>query len=280
MLHKYLLLFTVVCCLSCTGDSYPPITDAPTYSHRYGNVVWHELATTDIAASRSFYRELFHWEFEEFDADGNNYLLIRNEGEYIGGMIGIPEGNPNAWISAVSVADTETAVQAALRNGGDVLIKSTRVPGRGDMALIKDPQGAVISFIHSAIGDPALREVNSFEWLWTELWSDRPAEAGAYYSSILPYTVEETSVDDKPYWVLSGPDNRRLAGMIRNPVSNMKSQWIPYIKVVDPGYHAAKAKKLGATVLLEPSEEVRNGTVAVLTDPGGAIFCLQQWPVN
>ncbi len=265
--------------LSCTGQNYPPIIETPTYTYRHGDFVWHELATTDLAGSRNFYRELFHWEFEEFDVDGSNYLLVRNEGKYIAGMISVPESNKTTWLGAISVENTENAVDRAVRNGSDVLISSTLLPGRGSMALVRDPQGALTSFIHSNIGDPALEEVNSFEWLWTELWADKPKEAGNYYSAIFPYTVSETSVDGKPYWVLN-KGMHKVGGIIQNPVENMNSMWVPYIKVVDPEFMAQKAKKLGATILLEPSEEIRNSSVAVLADPNGAIFCLQKWPLN
>lgn len=264
---------------SCSSDPYPPIMETPTYAYRNGEVVWHELATADLAASRDFYRNLFHWEFTEFETDGNTYLLIKNEGKYIGGMLSVPEGNQSAWISAISVEDTDAAVESALQQGGDVLINSTRITGRGDMALVKDPQGALISFIHSSIGDPALQEVNSFEWLWTELWSDDPDASSEYYSAVLPYTVNQTSIDDKPYWVLNH-NERRIAGLINNPINNMSSQWVPYIKVTDPSFIVDKAKKLGALVLLQPQEDVRNSSVAVIADPNGAIFCLQKWPLN
>ncbi len=279
MAKNSLAAFLALLLFSCSSDPYPPIMETPTYAYRHGEVIWHELATADLASSREFYRELFHWEFTEYSTDGNSYLLVKNEGKYIGGMVSVPDGNQSTWISAISVEDTEAAVETALRQGGDVLVKATRINGRGSMALVKDPQGALVSFIHSSIGDPVIEEVNSFEWLWTELWSDEPNASSEYYASVFPYTVNQTAIDEKPYWVLNQND-RRIAGIINNPIDNMSSQWVPYIKVVDPAYMVSKAKKLGAIVLLQPSEDIRNGSVAVLADPNGAIFCLQKWPLN
>ncbi len=274
-----LLLLFAVMASACSSDPYPPITEVPTYTYRYGHFVWHELATTDLASSEKFYEELFNWEFIESDTDGNTYALILNEGKHIGGMISIPDGNPTTWLGAVSVEDTENAVQTAIQNGSDVLIDQVRITGRGTMALIKDPQGAFLSFIHSSSGDPVLEEINSHEWLWMELWSENPQQSMNYYTSILPLTVEQASVDDQPYWILSA-DEVRAGGIIYNPITNMPSQWIPYIKVVDPEFSTQKARRLGATVLLEPTESIRNGSVAVIQDPNGAIFCLQKWPAN
>jgi predicted enzyme related to lactoylglutathione lyase len=39
-----------------------------------------------------------------------------------------------------------------------------------------------------------------------------------------------------------------------------------------------KVKSLGGSVILEPSEEVRAGSVAVVVDPAGAGFVLQKYP--
>jgi predicted enzyme related to lactoylglutathione lyase len=41
---------------------------------------------------------------------------------------------------------------------------------------------------------------------------------------------------------------------------------------------ARRAAELGGEVLLTPSPELREGTLAVVTDPAGAVFALQQWP--
>jgi hypothetical protein len=48
--------------------------------------------------------------------------------------------------------------------------------------------------------------------------------------------------------------------------------------VADPAAAAARAESLGGRILLAPSPEVREGTIAIVADPSGAILALQKWP--
>ncbi len=269
----WILVFT-----SCGSETYPPIVDIPTYNYRHGQFVWHELGTSDIESSRSFYGELFNWEFEDINTSDGQYVLIKRGTTYIGGMIAT-SANQNLWVGAVSVEDTEKSVDLLNTLGASTLIGSTRVTGRGTMALVKDPQGALVSLIHSSIGDPPLTEVATNDWLWMELWSDAPDASAEFYGTTLGYDIQEQDANGKPYWIF-GKDELKVAGISPNPVSNMKTQWVPYIRVSDPALIAERSEELGGTVLMNPNESIRNGSVAVLTDPNGAIFCVQKWPFN
>jgi predicted enzyme related to lactoylglutathione lyase len=40
-----------------------------------------------------------------------------------------------------------------------------------------------------------------------------------------------------------------------------------------------EAEKLGARIIVAPAPQLRNGTVAILADPSGAVFGLQKWPL-
>jgi predicted enzyme related to lactoylglutathione lyase len=52
---------------------------------------------------------------------------------------------------------------------------------------------------------------------------------------------------------------------------------LPYVAVRDVQDMADRATELGARVLLPP-EAVRNAEAAILVDPAGAPFGIQQWP--
>jgi hypothetical protein len=47
--------------------------------------------------------------------------------------------------------------------------------------------------------------------------------------------------------------------------------------IVDPSAAAERAAALGGQVLLEPTAEVREGTMALVTDPSGAVLALRKW---
>ena len=257
-------------------ETYPPIGDGPTINYRQGQLFWHELATTDIDKARSFYGGLFGWTFEDISEE---YVIIRHGGENIGGMVSSAASGKSMWIGAVSVEETQKAVDFLKSVGAEVLVGTTKLSGRGTMALFRDPQGAPVSLVHSSVGDPPLLEAKTNEWLWMELWSDDPPASAEFYGKTLGYASESIKIDDRDYWIFS-KDEVKVGGISSNPVTNMETQWVPYIKVSDPVRMTARAKELGANVLLEPDPSIRKGTVAVMTDPTGAIFCIQQWPVN
>ncbi|MCA6074786.1 VOC family protein [Fulvivirga sedimenti] len=279
---KYLCLpvslFFMMILASCSADNYPPIVDVPTYNYRYGQFVWHELGTSNVDASREFYGQLFNWEFESIPTTDGNYTLIRQGNKYLGGMIET-KSQQNLWIGAISVEDTEKALDFLSSMGASTVIGTTRITGRGSMALLKDPQGAAVSIIHSSAGDPPLLEADANEWLWMELWSDQPESSAEFYGKTLGYDITEQVANGKPYWIF-GKQELKIAGISPNPISNMTTQWVPYIKVTDPEETVNRAKSLGATILMAPNQAIRNGSVAVLTDPNGAIFCIQKWPFN
>jgi predicted enzyme related to lactoylglutathione lyase len=52
--------------------------------------------------------------------------------------------------------------------------------------------------------------------------------------------------------------------------------WLTSFGVADPAAAAMLAESLGGKVLLAPSPEVREGTMAIVADPSGAVVVLQQ----
>ena len=53
--------------------------------------------------------------------------------------------------------------------------------------------------------------------------------------------------------------------------------WEP-LTLTDPAVAAAKAESLGGKILLPVSPQVREGTMAVIQDPTGAVLVLQKVP--
>jgi len=65
--------------------------------------------------------------------------------------------------------------------------------------------------------------------------------------------------------------------VIQNPFDDVRSIWIPYVRVDDPEALADRALALGGKIVIRPQPDVRNGTLAVVLDPSGAPVALQKW---
>ena len=115
-----LLAMLIAGCASLSPD-LPAITDTATGSRHTGKIVWHDLLTNTPAESRQFYGELFGWEFEKpgidigFGSEGS-YMLIRHNGNLIGGMVAThalgKTGNISQWVTMMSVDDIVTAASS------------------------------------------------------------------------------------------------------------------------------------------------------------------------
>ena len=61
----------------------------PTPFETPGAFSWCELMTTDPAAAKKFYKDLFGWELEDMTMPGMTYTVVKVEGKGIGGIIHI-----------------------------------------------------------------------------------------------------------------------------------------------------------------------------------------------
>jgi len=264
----------------CGGvTSLPAVSDPATNSHNQGQVIWRDLATPDVEKAKAFYGSVFGWTFEDQGKGKDRYTTIRHNGKAIGGMLPMAdvEGQRGEWICSFSSPHVPTAVEKIQAKGGKLLGSPTQLNGRGEQAVVTDPQGAVFGLLRSSTGDPAMGGASEGDWLYTELWATDAKSARRFYSETFGYIPQMEMRSEVPYWGLFKGDTP-YAGLIQNPVENTRSHWVPYIKVSDPKMMTRKAEQAGAKVLLAPTEQVRKGSVAFLLDPTGAPFVIQKYP--
>ncbi len=118
---------------------------------QHGAFSWFELMTSDVEAAKSFYSEIFGWQYEKFSsAPGMDYQVIKVNGEEVAGMMKIPEeseGHPPAWGTYITVDNVDETVKQVESLGGKILMPPTDIPEVGRFSVIIDPQGAIISII-------------------------------------------------------------------------------------------------------------------------------------
>ncbi len=275
------------CTQSVARIDLVPVTPTATGVHHPGQFVWHDLVTEDVTRAKRFYGELFGWQFEDVAGDGIVYSVISHDGTPIGGIAPIADQDiqveSSRWLSLMSVEDVDAAVDAMVQGGGSVNMAPWTNPTRGRMALVTDPQGALVVFVRSVNGDPANLEADdliSNRWMFTELWAHRPIEAVRLYEKVVGYETELMDVGGIEDYAMLTRDGRRRAGVNFLPWEEVQSNWLPYVKVDDAEATAARVEELGGRVLLPPLPEIRNGSVALVMDPSGAAFAIQEWPVD
>jgi len=287
---KVLLLAVFVAgCASVTAN-LPPITDEPTGARYKGRIVWHDLLTNTPAESREFYGKLFGWEFEKPGIDigfGNEstYMLIRHNGNLIGGMVDVNsldrEVNISQWVTVMSVADINAAVERVVADGGEVLTQPTEVGSRGTLAVVAGPDRALFAMIQTKDGDPAEVQTAHNEWLWNELWTDDVESATSFYQQVIGFDREDHPVPDTDltYRVLKA-DKKPRVGILANPFEGERPVWVNYIRVEDPKAITTQVEKLGGRIIVEAQPRAIGGQVAFIAGPSGAGVALQTWPLD
>jgi predicted enzyme related to lactoylglutathione lyase len=284
---KNIFLFLIVTLLvySCSPELpiVPPINSVPSGESHPGKFVWYDLMTNDIPAVKSFYNELFGWEFIETGESDNGYTVVLHDGIPIAGMFELKdvkaEQRYSQWISYVSVDDMKMAIEYTKQNGGSIYREPFNLPNRGSVAFVFDSQNAVLAFVKSSSGDPFDDEPVYDEWLWTELWSNDIENSVSFYQGLFSYEYKKFKTKAENLYHVFEKESKSRAGMVKIPYEDVKPHWMPYIAVEDPSIMVDRVEQLGGKVLLG-EEGVVGNTAAIISDPSGAVFTIQKWPLQ
>lgn len=265
-----------------------PVTAETPRPPLHGKFVWHDLLTTEPAAVERFYGGLLGWTFETQVQAGreNPYKVARLAGVPVGGVVDVSarkaEVPASVWLSYLSVPDVDKAAAEVRSRSGKVLREPGEVGVYGRAAVAVDPQGALFGLARIAKGDPPDEPaVPVGAFLWMEYIAEDVPGALAFYGGAFGYTSEKVDggAANVEYHALKHSGAPR-AGLYERPWKELRSNWLPYVRVADAAAAAKKAEELGGRVVLAPKPEVRNGTLAIVTDPSGAALALQQWPID
>jgi len=269
--------------VACTTASRPDLTGMSFSSEPLmGKVIWYDLVTEDLDSARDFYQGLFGWTFEDSKGpSGQDYAVARSGNVYVAGMVEIPAARDGAklsrWLPYVSVADVDAAVSRGVDAGASVAV-SARDVNLGRVAALVDPEGAVIGLASSAFGDPdeTTTAPAAGRPVWAELLTDDAAAAASFYAELGGYDVNTVNRRGGQYTLLAS-DGKNRAGILKKPSDKVMPVWLTYFGVDDPVAAAILAESLGGKIILQASQELRDGTMAIVTDPSGAVLVLQNW---
>lgn len=254
-----------------------------TTHHRTGTACWPELATSDPQAAKKFYGDLFGWQAQDDDmGNGQKYTTLKLKGRKVGALHGMPieqqgKAVPPHWMNYIAVDDADRVTQDAKRLGATIIMEPMDVMEHGRMAVIQDPTGAVFSLWqpNKHAGVELFGEPGSL--VWTELYTDDPDKAAAFYTSLFGYTTEKMTggPKDQPMdYTIFKNGKEQGSGMLKKPkeIAHVPPHWLTYFATADADATVQKAKTMGAEVLMPPTDIPNIGRFAVLKDPQGAVF--------
>src|SRR5919202_1258938 len=248
-------------------------------SYATGTFCWADLGTTDAAAARAFYTDLFGWEAEDLPAgEGGVYVMFRAGGRDVAALYEMGDSERAQlsahWSSYVSVTDVEAVAARARELGAGVVADPFDVMDSGRMAVVRDPGGAHLHLWQPGrhIGAGRVNEPGCM--VWNELATPDVARAAAFYRELLGWEVEP---DATGYATIRAGGS--LNGGIRPLQDGEAPSWLVYFTTPSCDDAAARVREGGGTVVAGPMA-VTVGRIAVVRDPHGAVLALYEGDVD
>jgi predicted enzyme related to lactoylglutathione lyase len=250
--------------------------------HPHGKISWTDLQISDPKAATSFYGQLFGWQAEEAPTGqpGVSYFLLRKGGKQVAG-IGPPPpglqqpGTPQMWTAYVNVDDVDKIATHGSELGATVLVPPGDVMDTGRIAILADPTGAVIGFWQpgTQTGAEVLHDPGSMTWV--ELATRDTEKAREFYTTLLPWDVEEKAFDGGVYTMfrLGGEDAAGMYAMDESWPREVPAHWMVYFAVDDTDATVKRIEELGGRISVPPSDSPY-GRFAVVSDPQGGTFSI------
>jgi predicted enzyme related to lactoylglutathione lyase len=240
-----------------------------------------DLQTTDQAAAKAFYSEVFGWTYDDQPMDAGAVYSIAKIGD--GQVAAIapqsPElkaaGAPPMWNTYLAVDSVDDATAKVGPAGGTVAMEPFDVMDAGRMSFVLDPSGAPVALwqANQHIGASLVNEPGTVTW--NELITDNPA-AVPFYEQVLGVTTTTMEMGEDKYTMFH-VGGKEVAGSMPPQMAGVPNHWQVYFAVADADAAAAKIKQLGGSVMVEPFD-TPIGKMAVVADPQGAVFSLFQAP--
>lgn len=243
---------------------------------------WVELMTTDPAAARKFYTQVFGWQYKGGDAGAGPYTEIQVGGKSIGGIMASPPGcpAPPSWNNYVTVADIDKIVSQVPKLSGSIAFGPKEIPGIGRFAVLRDPQGADLMPIQYSMKVPSdsgsdfnpHRTPGAFSWV--ELLTPDPDAAKKFYGQLFDWTFQKPGQFD---YTIIKLGEEMVGGLMAMPPSGPPPSWGTYVTVTSADDVSAKTKAAGGKVLVDPQDIPTIGRFTVIQDPQGASITAMQW---
>jgi len=183
--------------------------------HAPGDFCWMELATTDHAAAKKFYSELFPWSFTEFPIGPDElYTMFKVDGRDVGAAYTLraeqqKQGIPAHWNLYVAVENAEAAVSRALELGAKLLASPLDVFDAGRMDVLEDPTGAAFSVWqakrHTGFGIKGVPAT----FCVADLSTPEQEAASRFYGQLFGWRIREGRRTTGPQ-LLPSPQPRRI----------------------------------------------------------------------
>ena len=245
-----------------------------------GRFVWHELLTTDTAGAAAFYPKVLPWRTAPSSMPG--YTIWMAGQTQIGGLMALPAeagSTPPHWLIYVGTPNVDATCSQAQGLGARVVKPPGDIPNVGRFAVLSDPQGATFAVFTPGGGPPPGATPSQGGFSWHELATTDVAGALRFYGQLFGWGKGPGhDMGAMGVYQIFQQGGTQLGGMCNVQGPSTAPSWLSYVHVADSGRAVAAAKSGGGRLLHGPMEVPGGSWIAMMMDPQGGAFAVQEAP--
>lgn len=240
--------------------------------------IWHELFSTNLYASQSFYGELFQYTFEQ---QSNGTSLFSNEDGPQGAItpISIDVGLPSNWIGYITVNNLQRAMRKVDSLGGRlVIMPEDDKEHESQVIMFTGPEGAPLKAIQ---GDGSKKEqsLKVGAIAWNELLCSTPMYSFSFLHALTDWDRESVPMWPSNMYHLCKDNDISCAGIQSlSPELVTSAHWVSYFLCDDLEKTCNRIEELGGSLVTKIVEMPTLGHYCVALDNMGAVFALLTRP--
>ena len=97
-----------------------------------------------------------------------------------------------------------------------------------------------------------------------------------FYRKIFDWKLQDTKMGPGMTYTMLDVGKGVGGGMMKKSMPEAPAQWLSYVEVEDVAKTIAKARKLGASIVVESQDVMGMGTLGIFVDPTGAMLGIWQ----
>lgn len=244
-----------------------------------GEFLWCDLATFGVDAALATYGHLLDWEFrsEEF-ADGSIYYYASNNVDVTAGIYEMPavyrrDGMASFWMGYVGVDNITDSIDVAEAAGGRVILGPASFGQGAAIAMIADPDGAILTLFSGSHLQHRRHEMNHGGHFWNELHSRDIETCKGFYGQLFGWKFEENGATINVRNMADAP-TATIHQLTDDTPSGREPHWAVSFSVSDLSVIERRCQT--SKVSAKRAAGILNSERICITDENGASFYVIQ----
>ncbi len=245
-----------------------------------GRFVWHELLTNDTAGAAAFYPKVLPWRTAPSSMSG--YTIWMAGQTQIGGLMALPAeagSTPPHWLIYVGTPNVDSTCSQAQGLGARIVKPPGDIPNVGRFAVLSDPQGATFAVFTPGGGAPPGAPPAQGGFSWHELATTDVTAALRFYGQLFGWSKGPAhDMGAMGVYQIFAHAGAQAGGICNVQGPSTAPSWLSYVHVADSSRAVAAAKSSGGRLLHGPMEVPGGSWIAMMMDPQGGTFAVQEAP--